>query len=105
MLIVPRRGPEERRMEIEWTDTDPVTGERRYVNARKWARKWEFRIRHHRRGEWERTENVSRDMWETLLEAMDRRYWRREGIHEEDLKVVKKILAEYKEPPTLEDAE
>jgi hypothetical protein len=32
-------------------------------------------------------------MWETLLDAMERRYRRREGVSDEDLAAVRKILA------------
>jgi hypothetical protein len=80
-------------MEIEWTDADPETGDRRYVCAEKFARKWRFKVRHHRRAEWDRSAPVSRDMWETLLDAMERRYRRREGVSDEDIADVKKVLA------------
>ena len=90
-------------MQIEWTDSDPETGDRRFVYAEKFARQWRFFIRFRRRTEWEPATTVTRDMWETLLEAMERRYWRREGISDADLASVRKILAEYREPPTIED--
>ncbi len=80
-------------MEIEWTDTDPGTGERRFVCAEKFARIWRFKIRFKRRTNWQRTEEVTRDMWETLLDAMERRYRRREGVSDEDLAAVRRILA------------
>jgi hypothetical protein len=80
-------------MEIEWTDADPDTGGRRYVAAEKFARRWRFKVRHHRRAEWVRDPLVSRDMWETLLDAMERRYRRREGVSDEDIADVKKVLA------------
>ena len=37
-------------MEIKWTDADPETGERRWVRAERFARKWDFTYRTHRRG-------------------------------------------------------
>lgn len=86
-------------MEIEWTDTDPATGGRRYVCAWKFARRWHFKVRFHRRAEWDKTHPVTRDMWETLLEAMERRYRRREGVTDEDLTAVRKVIAELREPP------
>ena len=41
-------------------------------------------------------------MWETLLDALERRYPRREGITDVDLIGVKKILGEHKDPPTFD---
>jgi hypothetical protein len=83
-------------MSIEWTDTDPETGERRFVTAEKFARKWSFKIRFRRRTDWQRVEAPTRDMWEDLLDALERRYQRREGITEDDLAFVK---AKIKESP------
>ncbi len=80
-------------MDIEWTDTDPETGERRYVCAEKFARQWRFKVRYKRRTEWDRSVVPTRDMWETLLEAMERRYRRREGVSDEDLAAVRKVIA------------
>jgi hypothetical protein len=86
-------------MEIEWTDSDPETGDKRFVRAEKFARVWSFKVRFKRRTNWQRIENVSRDMWETLLDALERRYRRREGVSDEDLTNVRKILAALKPPP------
>ncbi len=86
-------------MEIEWTDEDPITGEKRYVRAQKFARQWQFHFRLRRRTNWQPATVVSRDMWETLLDALERRYPRREGVTEEDLKQVRAILTHLKPPP------
>src|SRR5207253_2189971 len=80
-------------MEIEWTETDPDTGGRRYVCAEKFARRWRFKVRLKRRTEWERGVEPSRAMWETLLDALERRYRRREGVTDDDLAAVRKLLA------------
>jgi hypothetical protein len=80
-------------MPIEWTDSAPDTGERRFVCAAKFARVWRFKIRYKRRTLWQWTEEVTRDMWETLLDALERRYRRREGVSDEDLVAVRRILA------------
>jgi hypothetical protein len=80
-------------MEIEWIDTDPVTGQKRFVQAEKFARKWSFRVRFRRRTDWQAAPAVTRDMWETLLDALERRYPRREGVTEEDLKQVRAAIA------------
>jgi len=79
-------------MEIEWTDADPDTGEKRYVCAEKFARQWRFKVRFKRRTEWSRDVVVTRGMWEELYDAMARRYRRREGVSDEDLADVKKVL-------------
>ena len=80
-------------MEIEWTDTDPASGERRFVRAEKFARAWRFKVRFKRRTNWQSAEDVTRDMWETLLDALERRYRRREGVSDEDLAAVRKVIA------------
>lgn len=86
-------------MEIEWTDTDPETGQRRFVRARKFARVWQFAVRFRRRTEWQPALRVTREMWETLLDALERRYVRREGVSDEDLSAVRRILAALRPPP------
>ena len=90
-------------MEIEWTETDPGTGERRYVCAEKFARQWRFKVRFKRRTEWERGIAASRAMWGTLLDALERRYRRREGVTDADLTQVRRILASL--PPDTDEEE
>lgn len=80
-------------MSIEWTDTDPTTGEKRFVCVEKFARRWHFKVRLRRRTNWDRNVAVTRDMWETLLDALERRYRRREGVTDEDIDGVRKVLA------------
>ncbi len=92
-------------MEIEWTDEDPVTGTKRFVQAERFARKWAFRIRFRRRTNWESPPRVTREMWETLLDALERRYPRREGVTEEDLRQVRAILATLPPAEASEDTE
>ena len=92
-------------MEIEWTDTDPATGARRFVCAEKFARKWRFKVRFRRRTEWDRSVVATRGMWETLLEAMERRYWRREGVTDEDLAAVRQVLNGLPPDPEPDDPE
>lgn len=86
-------------MEIEWTDADPATGERRFVSARKFARLWAFKVRFKRRTNWQTPPEVTREMWETLLDALERRYRRREGVSDEDLAGVRKVIAGLPPPP------
>ena len=89
-------------VEVQWTDADPETGEKRFVSVERFAGKWTFKVRYRRRENWTTPAHVSRDMWETLLDALERRYPRREGITDVDLIGVKKILGEHKDPPTFE---
>lgn len=86
-------------VEVQWTDTDPDTGERRFVAAEKFAREWRFKVRFKRRENWSRHVRVTRDMWETLLDALERRYQRREGVSDADLAAVRQILAGWRGPP------
>ena len=86
-------------MSIEWTDTDPATGEKRFVRVEKFARRWRFLVRFRRRTDWDRSVVPTREMWETLLDALERRYRRREGVTDEDLAAVRKALAAAKPDP------
>jgi len=87
--------------DVQWIDADPASGERRWVCAEKFARQWRFKVKHHRRDEWTRTSQISRAMWEELLDAIERRYQRREGISEEDVAAVRLIVT--KLPPDNDD--
>ena len=80
--------------EIKWTDEDPETGQRRFLCAERFAGEWSFKWKLQRRGDWTRGLEPTRAMWEHLMDALERRYWRREGVELEDIEAVKKILAE-----------
>jgi hypothetical protein len=81
-------------IEIQWNDTDPESGSRRYLMVEKFAGKWWFKTKPQRRSEWVKKENPTLEMWEHVLESLHRRYRRREGVSDEDLKQVTKIVAE-----------
>ena len=89
-------------MEIEWTDEDPATGAKRFVRAEKFARRWRFKVRFRRRTNWEPAPEATREMWETLLDALERRYPRREGVSDEDLALVRRAIADLKPPPAID---
>ena len=89
-------------MDIQWTDHDPETGEKRFVCAEKFARSWRFKVRFKRREEWAQNTPPTKEMWDTLLDAIERRYQRREGIDDQDLAGVRKIVAEWREQPKVE---
>ena len=79
-------------MEIKWTDVDPESGRRRYVFAERFAREWSFKWKLERRGEWRHGLTATREMWEILLDVLRRRYRRRQGVTDEDVIQVERIL-------------
>ena len=81
-------------IEIKWHDVDPETGEKRYLAADRFAGVWRFRWKLQRRGEWTRGLEPTRAMWEHVLDSLKRRYRRREGVDDEDIAQVEKILKE-----------
>ena len=44
-------------------------------------------------------------MWETLLDGLERRYRRREGVSEEDIARVRKVLATLRPTPEVDGPE
>ena len=89
-------------IEIKWTDEDPGTGQRRFLSADKFAGRWRFKWKLQRRGEWTRGLAPTRAMWEHVLDSLKRRYRRREGVSDEDVGQVERILREWKEPRALD---
>ncbi|HEY2786284.1 MAG TPA: hypothetical protein VGJ05_15060 [Fimbriiglobus sp.] len=85
-------------MEINWTDADPETGAKRFVKATKFARRWGFVVRFKRFEGWVPAPNVTREMWEELLDALERRVPRREAS-EADVAEVRAVVAAWQEPP------
>ncbi len=79
-------------MEIKWHDTDPQTGERRFLCAERFAGVWRFKWKLQRRGEWTRGLEPTLAMWEHVLDGLKRRYRRREGVSDEDIVQVERIL-------------
>ena len=90
-------------IEIKWTDEDPETGQRRYLSAEKFAGKWFFKWKAQRRGEWNRDLQPTKEMWLHVLDSLKRRYRRREGVSDEDIDQVEKILSNWKEPRVLDE--
>lgn len=90
-------------IEIKWTDEDPETGERRFLCAEKFAGTWSFRWKMQRRGEWRRGLTPTREMWEHVLDSLRRRYRRREGVDDDDIEQVEKILRDLPVPRDLGD--
>jgi len=79
-------------LEIQWTDTDPATGGARFVRAERFAGRWRFKTRHRRREDWTLDVPATKAMWVDLLDGLERRLPRREGVSEADVTAVKKIL-------------
>ncbi len=80
-------------MEIKWHDIDPNSDERRFLRAVRFAGEWTFSYKYQRRGEWSKWWNPTRDMWEHVVDSLERRYWRREGVELSDIKQAKEMLA------------
>jgi hypothetical protein len=79
-------------IEIKWTDTDPETGQRRFLAADKFAGEWRFRWKLQRRGEWTRGLQPTLEMWEHVLDSLKRRYRRREGVSDADVEQVERVV-------------
>ncbi len=82
-------------IEIKWTDTDPQTGQRRFLAAEKFAGEWSFRWKLQRRGPWTRGLQPTRAMWEHVLQSLRGRYRRRQGVTDQDVEEVERILARW----------
>jgi hypothetical protein len=83
-------------MEIKWTDVDPETSQRRFLSADKFAGEWTFRWKLQRRGDWTRGLEPTFEMWEHVLDSLKRRYRRREGVSDEDVDQVERIVAAWR---------
>jgi hypothetical protein len=92
-------------IEIKWHDEDPHTGGRRYLCAEKFAGEWFFKWKLQRRGAWFKGLAPTKAMWEHVLDSLKRRYRRREGVSDEDVTQVERILKAWKEPRVLEEDE
>jgi hypothetical protein len=90
-------------IEIKWTDEDPETGKRRFLSADKFAGEWFFKWKLQRRGEWTRGLKPTRAMWEHVLDSLHRRYRRREGVSDEDIAQVVRILRDLPVPRELDE--
>ncbi len=88
-------------IQIKWTDEDPETGQRRFLRADKFAGEWSFRWKLQRRGDWTKGLVPTRAMWEHILDSLQRRYRRREGVSEEDIAQVERVLKNWREPEGL----
>jgi hypothetical protein len=87
-------------MEIKWDDVDPNTGKRRFVKAERFAGRWTFYGRKERRGVWEKWAEPTRDMWEDLLESLQRRVARREAVELGDIETIQRLLSDWRDAPT-----
>ena len=81
-------------MEIKWHDVDPATEQKRYLCADRFAGQWRFRWKLVRRGPWNKDLAPTRAMWEHVLDSLRRRYRRREGVSDEDIQQVERVVAE-----------
>jgi hypothetical protein len=86
-------------IDIKWTDSEPETGQRRFLCATKFAGAWSFKWKLQRRGDWTKGLRPTRAMWEHVLDSLQRRYRRREGVDEDDVRQVELLLRDWKDPP------
>ncbi|MEI7684013.1 MAG: hypothetical protein WCL32_03235 [Planctomycetota bacterium] len=91
-------------MDMKWNDTDPETDQRRFICAERFAGVWKFKSKLQRRGDWTKDLQPTRAMWEHVVDCLERRYWRREGVELADIEQVKRILAEVIRKETLRDS-
>jgi len=87
-------------VDIQWTDVCPITGEKRFVSAARFAREWKFKVRYKRREEWQLNVQFTREMWEELLDAVNRRLPRREGVTDWDVGYIKQQLGKFAKEPS-----
>ncbi len=79
-------------MQIKWTDIDPESCGRRFLCAERFAGVWSFKWKLQRRGDWSKGLQPTREMWDHVLDSLQRRYRRREGVSEEDIVQVERII-------------
>ena len=89
-------------IEIKWTDEDPESGQRRFLSAIKFAGQWSFKWKLQRRGDWTPGLTPTRPMWDVVLDALKRRYRRREGVTDEDVEQVERIIKDLPVPRAVE---
>jgi len=82
-------------MKIQWRVTNPETGDETWICAERFARVWSFKTKAHRRDDWSKmTKKADRAIWEHLLDALKRKYTRRDEAELIDIADVEKILKE-----------
>jgi hypothetical protein len=85
-------------VEVKWDDSDPNTGQRRYFSAVKFGGVWQFRVRYQRRNvEWQPWRRPTLDMWEILLDTLERRASRNRDVGPEEIDAVRRVLAAERE--------
>ncbi len=79
-------------LDIQWNEPHPETGEKWYIEARRFAKVWSFFVRYKRRSEWEAFRNPTMAMWEHVLDALKRKYTRRDGVEVVDIAHLEKHI-------------
>ena len=92
-------------VDIQWTDVCPTTGEKRFVSAARFAREWKFKVRYKRREEWHLNVQFTREMWEELLDAVERRLHRREGVTDWDVDYIQQQLGKFPKPEPVPESD
>jgi hypothetical protein len=86
-------------VDVQWTDTCPHTGRKRFVVGERFAGAWTFTYRYARREDWMVLAEPGAEVFETLLEVLDRRQQRGDAVTDADMKYVRKRLAACKAKP------
>ena len=81
-------------VEVQWDESDPDTGAKRFVSVDRFAHQWRFRTRARRRENWLEVRPTPA-MWAELLDALERRLPRREGVTEADVIAVRRIVERF----------
>lgn len=89
-------------MEFRWHDIDPETGNKRYLSGERFAGKWSFKFKFKKRGDWTKGLSPTLEIWEHILDGLKRRYQRRDGVDENDVGQVEKIIKNLPKPRTLD---
>ena len=87
-------------MEVTVFDTDPETGQKRQITAERFGGRWTFKHKVGRRGETRPGPEPTRAVWEAILETMESRCQRRQGVSSQDVDSVKRLLAAFQDAPT-----
>jgi hypothetical protein len=90
-------------MKVQWHIIDPKTGETRYFKAELFGGRWDFRRRQTRRSDWKRI-TPTRPMWQEILDHLERAKARRLAT-DDQIRVVKKIMADLPPPKESDPAE
>lgn len=89
-------------MEFRWHDIDPETGKKRFLSGERFAGQWSFKFKFQKRGDWTKGLIPTLEIWEHILDGLKRRYQRSDGVDENDVGQVEKIIKNLPKPRELD---